>query len=142
MPLIAPYPAKRDLHSYQTAFESPPREREVEEDGRDRKKAKITFALDEVRIISGSLSKEEVTATVLRHLSDIEVCCRKAELHGTLVISVEIGADGRLRTVQVRSPVLEDKNLEKCLAEAAKRWRFATPSDGKNTLATVTFSGH
>ena len=142
MALAAPSPAKGDVHSYQTTVETAPRERKAEGEDKDRGKAKIAFSLDEVRIVSGSLPREEVAVTIRKYLSNIDACWGKTKRLDKLVISLEIGADGRVRTVQVQSPVLKDKNLEKCLVEAAKTWRFATPPDGKNTIATITVSRH
>lgn len=142
MAFAAPTPAKGDAHAYQTTLETAPRERKADGDNKDRGKAKIAFSLDEVRIVSGSLSKEGVAATIRKYLSDIDACCEKAKRPGKLVITLEIGTDGLVRTVQVQSPVLKDKKLENCLMETAKTWRFATPSDGKNTLATIIVSRH
>jgi Ca-activated chloride channel homolog len=139
MPLVAPSPAKGDARYYQSAQEAIPKERKNEVTSKD--KAKTTFTLDEVAIVSGPLSKEDIAAVLRKHLSEMEVCYGKARLNGRLAISLRIGADGLVRKIQVTPPALKDKTLQKCLMEAAKKWRFATSPDGKNTVATIIVSG-
>jgi Ca-activated chloride channel family protein len=142
MALAAPNPAEGELHHYESTPTKAVREREI--DSKDKGKEKILFGVDDVTIVSGPLSKTEVASALQKHLPEIQVCYGKAKLQEKLVINLEIGPDGKVRTIKIQSPALKEKDLQKCLTEAAKKWRFARSSDAKATVVTVTFlhQGH
>lgn len=114
--------------------------KEGEMKSNDRRKVRMIFRIDEVAITSGSLGKDHLESILQAHLPEIEACCRKAKLQGKIVINLEIEQDGRIRTARIQSPTLRDEGVQKCLLEAAKKWRFAQSSDGKSTLVTVVCS--
>lgn len=138
--LAAPNPAREGAGHRKSMSEIETRERKI--DGKDKREKRIVFGVKEVGIVSGALSKTELTSALQRHLSGMQACCWKATLRKKLVIKIEIGPDGKIRTVEVQSPTLKDKRLRKCLTSAAKNWRFAKSPDAKVTVAIVAFSGH
>jgi hypothetical protein len=103
----------------------------------------------------------EIRAAVLRHASDVRTCYeseglkRNPRLEGTVEVEVTILPTGVVEHVVANSPQFKGvgaKEVAKCLATAAKNWRFdrgpylvetvILPFNLKPTLSTVPASGH
>lgn len=137
MALSAPYPtAPRYAHESMSLRE----QRGTKPTTADQVKA--GFAVDEVLVSSGPLSRGDIDSVIRTHLPQIEACYAKAKLRGKLVIYLEIGPDGLVRLVRVQTPAVKDKGFQHCLAGSARNWRFPQSSDGRVTVASVTVSRH
>ena len=103
----------------------------------------------------------EIRASVLRHASDVRTCYeteglkRNPRLEGTLEVEVTILPTGVVEHAETKIPAFKGvgaKEVAKCLATAAKNWRFdrgpylvetvILPFNLRPTLSTVPATGH
>ncbi len=89
--------------------------------------------------VNGPISDEQVGAVVLPGLDSLDACyekhiARRPGLSGTLLIDLTVTGNGRVDSSTPSGSTIGDPQLENCLAEASKKWRF--PSfDGTATIA-------
>jgi Ca-activated chloride channel family protein len=108
---------------------------------------------EEEKIILATVSIEKIEArgideksvrTVMESkLSGIETCYNRAVnikpgISGKIELKIEIDESGKVIKVTVVSSKLNDKDLEKCITEKIKKWRFNT--GGTKATAKVTLS--
>jgi hypothetical protein len=91
--------------------------------------------------VEGGLSAMQVRDAVMAHLPDLRRCrleglARDPGLAGIVNLTLEVGADGKVRKASAPSAAISDLELKRCLAGAASDWAFPA-SDGGPTTAIV-----
>lgn len=86
--------------------------------------------------VNGALSKESAERMWEEYRKSLEICLRgKATADppqtGTAALKVSVDGHGSVTQVEWSSKEFGDEGLQRCIAEAVKRWRFPAPSDGK-----------
>ena len=89
--------------------------------------------------VSEGLSKEIVLTIAQKHIGEIERCSLGSEPRGDLVLELTITPGGNIKTVKIVSGSLKNRNTERCITEAVKRWQFPATQGGKEVTATVSF---
>jgi TonB family protein len=90
--------------------------------------ARLTLGDPDVR---GSLNARVVARVVNRHRSELVACAeRERGVRGRAVLSFVIGPSGAVQSSTVGQSTLRSAPLERCLAHAARRWTFPSPSGG------------
>jgi Ca-activated chloride channel homolog len=75
------------------------------------------------------------------HSADVEMCYsmglqRNPQLGGKVVIELDVGDGGHVKTARVVQTTVNDGEVETCIAELAARWDFPDQRPG---LLTVPF---
>jgi TonB family protein len=89
----------------------------------------------------GNLGRDEVQKVVRRHRKEIMYCYerglkRDSTLSGKVAVKLIVGPDGTVRAAAVAQSTVHDDQLEACMLERIRRWRFPARKD--NGLAAVT----
>jgi hypothetical protein len=95
--------------------------------------------------IPGTIDREAIRRVIRQNLPTIRACYerqlnRKPDLFGKIVITWEIGEQGRVVTASVKSNELggaEGKAVGECLVERLKTWRFPEPP--KNMQPEISY---
>ncbi len=95
-------------------------------------------------MITGSLDKSAVKRTIRRNLRSVRAVYEKMlksnpKLSGKVVVRIEIGPDGRIKSAKVTSSTVGDEEFEKALLKVIKRWRFPKPPGGGNLVVNYPF---
>lgn len=85
--------------------------------------------------VRGSLSKEAIRRTIQRHLNEVRFCYENAlrtqpELAGRVQVAFVITTAGEVQQANVVESGLHNSGVERCIAEAVKRWTFPAPDGG------------
>lgn len=92
--------------------------------------------------ITGSIDKEGIRRVVREHYRILRACYekelnRQPDLFGKIVLTWEIGEQGRVISAHVKSNEIGNDRLASCVVESLKTWRFPTPP--ANQIAEVSF---
>lgn len=106
------------------------------QEGEDTPDAEVT--------VKGKLDKAEIRSTVRANIKDVRTCYTKGltkdpELKGKVEINFVISHSGKVPTSVVQSSTLADAEVGKCIARAAKKWKFPAPDGGGNVVVTYPF---
>jgi tetratricopeptide (TPR) repeat protein len=109
--------------------------------GRGRRVPRVRQAKAEVK---GALDKDIVRRIVRAHVNEVRHCynqglARNPNLKGRVYTQFVIGATGKVRSSVTGQSTVEDKNVGRCIAKAAKRWKFPKPKGGGNVIVTMPF---
>ncbi|MES2857039.1 MAG: AgmX/PglI C-terminal domain-containing protein, partial [Bdellovibrionota bacterium] len=82
--------------------------------------------------ISGTYDREAIRRVIMANLRVIRTCYerqlnRNPELMGKLVLSWEIGEQGRVLSTKVKSNELGNAAVAQCIMDRLKTWRFPDP---------------
>ena len=95
--------------------------------------------------ISGQLDKRIVRKVIRQH-QELNACyankLRKENINNLIVVTWLIDPSGTVTQATIINSTMENKNLENCITDAIKQWRFPAPKDGKpvNVQYTIEFS--
>lgn len=95
-------------------------------------------AASEVR---GSLDKEEIRRVVRAHLGEVKRCYeqglqRRPDLEGRVVLKFTVGKTGTVVAAKIEETTLNERQVEQCITDAAKKWTFPKPTgDGIVTIS-------
>ncbi len=94
--------------------------------------------------VKGSLDKDIIRRIVRAHINEVRSCYSKAlskdpTLEGKVVVDFTIGSDGEVTASSISSTTLSDKDVGTCIAGAAKRWKFPSPTGGGIVIVTYPF---
>ena len=83
----------------------------------------------------GSLDKEIIRRVVRSHLNEVRYCYQhelqsKPELYGRIVVGFTIMPTGQVLTAKIEQTTLKNANVESCVAQATRRWKFPRPENG------------
>jgi Ca-activated chloride channel family protein len=95
--------------------------------------------------VSGGLSREAVVETVRRHLPEMEKCYeialqRDSSLKGGMILKFVLDAEGTVQKVQIISSEMASTDLEACLKERLKTWKFPSLTEGSTAEVTYPFT--
>jgi Ca-activated chloride channel family protein len=111
--------------------------------GRGRRVPKVRYANARV---SGSLSSHIIRRIVRAHKSEIRGCYNRAliadpDAAGRVVLEFVISPRGRVSSAKIgeTSDGVSDPELGRCIAAAAKRWRFPAPRSAGTAIVSYPF---
>jgi hypothetical protein len=92
--------------------------------------------------IRGTIDREAIRRVIRANLSSIRACYEKElnrhpDLMGKIVLTWEIGEQGRVISASTKSNELGNKDVADCITEKLKTWRFPEPP--ANTTAEVSY---
>jgi len=95
--------------------------------------------------VVGPLDKAIIRRIVRSHINEVRHCYNKGltkdpKLEGTVTVSFTIGASGSVTESKVKSTTLGDVAVGKCIATAAKRWKYPKPKGGGVVVVTYPFA--
>ena len=87
-------------------------------------------------IVSGGLSREDVTRAIKNALSALDRCVVMSgiERRHDIVLVVEIDAQGKVLSVTEKGPMSLSEEIRRCIEEVFKKMRFATAEKGTLTV--------
>lgn len=88
-------------------------------------------------LVPDKISKQEVGKIIQDHLSELKACFKKTEANGKVKIEIVISIDGSVKTANIVSGKIKDKEIKKCILNAIKSWKFTGLNLKKET--TITF---
>lgn len=82
-----------------------------------------------------ALTPDAIKDVVHEHRAEARACydpvaARKPGLAGKVVVRFVIGLDGKVSSASVASTTLNEPQVETCLVNAARGWRFLRPKHG------------
>jgi len=85
--------------------------------------------------VTGSLSKEIIRRVIRRNINAVRYCYEKEliknpALSGKLIVNFIIAADGRVQQARIDSSTIGNKQVEKCIIYAVRRFKFPKPQGG------------
>lgn len=94
--------------------------------------------------VKGSLDKDIIRRIVRAHINEVRNCYDKGlakddELAGKVTVDFTIAATGKVSVAGVDSTTLSDEDVGKCIAKAAKRWKFPKPAGGGVVVVKYPF---
>lgn len=97
----------------------------------DRKGVKIVTGGAE-EVFSGSIDRDAIRRVIVQNLRVIRSCYerelnRHPDLFGKLILSWEIGEQGRVLSTKVRKNELGNNQVAECIMSRLKTWRFPEP---------------
>ncbi|MBL8933331.1 MAG: energy transducer TonB [Archangium sp.] len=98
-------------------------------------------------VIGNGLDKDVVMSVIRRHQSEIKFCYEKelqqnAKLAGKIAITWTIDASGAISDAQVAESGVDNTNVEACMLERIRRWRFPEPKGGGVVVITFPWVFH
>ncbi len=101
--------------------------------------------VNEEMTLSGGLSREAVVETVRQHLPEVEKCYeialqRDPSLKGGMILKFVLDAKGTVQKVQIISSEMASTDLEACLKERLKAWKFPSLTEGNTAEVTYPFT--
>jgi hypothetical protein len=100
--------------------------------------------VEEEAMIEGGLDRDEIAAVIQRHLGEIRFCYEqglqtKSELKGRVAVKFVIGSSGFVNTASVNNSTLRAMDVEGCIVNRLKTWKFPQPRGGVNVKVTYPF---
>jgi TonB family protein len=83
----------------------------------------------------GGLDKDTIFKVVRRHQSEIKFCYERAlasdqKLAGKVTVAWTIDPTGAVSEANLAESTLDNANVEACVLERIRRWRFPEPMGG------------
>jgi TonB family protein len=77
----------------------------------------------------GSMEKEMIRTVIRSHLDEVRVCYEQKlatnpALHGRVMVQFTVGHEGTVVAAFVQSSTLDDADVDACIVEATRRWRY------------------
>ncbi|MBL8918721.1 MAG: TonB family protein [Myxococcaceae bacterium] len=99
------------------------------------------------QVIGNGLEKDVVMAVIRRHQSEIKFCYEKelqqnAKLAGKIAVTWTIDATGSIADAQVAESGVDSPNVEACMLERIRRWKFPEPKGGGVVVITFPWVFH
>jgi TonB family protein len=94
------------------------------------------------QILGEGLPRDVIMAVIRRHQSEIKFCYERelqqnAKLAGKIAVSFTIDGSGSISEAQVAESGVDNANVESCMLERIRRWKFPEPHGGG--VVVVTF---
>ena len=92
----------------------------------------------------GSLDKEVIRQVIRGHIHEVKDCYERGmvtnpELSGRVSIQFTVSGTGQVIASVVQSSDLKSPDVEQCIAQAVRRWRFPKPEGGGIVIVTYPF---
>ena len=96
-------------------------------------------------VVTEQTAQEDVDAMVARQRNQANSCYQISlmddpGLFGSLRAEIEIGTDGRVESVEFSANSINDRDLEDCLEDEIRKWRFDASAEPFTGSYTFTFS--
>ena len=93
---------------------------------------------------NGSLHKVIVQKVAKMHQKEIQACyekelIKKTGISGQLIVNWVITPRGTVEQIKIKESTLHNKNVEKCIVDAIKSWKFPTSKHGDNVSVEFPF---
>jgi len=93
---------------------------------------------------TSSLSKEEIQTVVRKHRDELRACyeqevAKVKGLRGKIDVNWVIAADGSVFSAGINESTIKNENVENCVLNAIKDWRFPAPKRGMVRVSTYPF---
>ncbi|MGE3974577.1 MAG: AgmX/PglI C-terminal domain-containing protein [Bdellovibrionales bacterium] len=100
--------------------------------------------VEEEAVVEGGLDRDEIAAVIQRHLGEIRFCYEqglqsRSELKGRVAVKFVIGSTGFVNTAGVNNTTLKAADVEGCIVNKLKTWKFPEPRGGVNVKVTYPF---
>lgn len=100
--------------------------------------------LAEEASIEGGLSRDQIDAVIQRHLGEVIYCYEKGlqvkpGLSGRVGVRFTINGGGRVSTASVGSTSLNSAQVEGCILNRLRNWKFPKPVGGVNVKVQYPF---
>lgn len=100
--------------------------------------------INEEMTVSRGLPREAVVETVRQHLPEMAKCYeialqRDPSLRGGMILKFVLDAKGTVQKVQIISSEMASTDLEACLKERLKTWKFPSLTEGNRAEVTYPF---
>lgn len=94
--------------------------------------------------IDGALDPYIVRRIVRAHINEVRYCYdqglqRNPKLKGRVTVRFTVSPNGKVTESSLETSTLDDAPVGNCVAKAVKRWRFPTPTDGKDSVVVYPF---
>jgi len=95
-------------------------------------------------VIMGSLDKEIIRRVIKENLSQIRYCyerelAKSPGLYGKVQVKFIIAATGLVSNSQIDESTMKNANVEQCIAQKVRGWRFPKPKGGGIVIVTYPF---
>ena len=93
---------------------------------------------------NGSLHKVIVQKVAKMHQKEIQACyekelIKKTGISGQLIVNWVITPRGTVEQIKIKESTLNNKNVEKCIVDVLKSWKYPTPKDGGSVSVEFPF---
>jgi outer membrane biosynthesis protein TonB len=100
--------------------------------------------VEEEASVEGGLDRDEIAAVIQRHLGQIRFCYEqglniKSNLNGRVAIRFFINAGGHVNTANIANTSLHSSDVESCIVDRLKSWKFPEPRGGVIVKVTYPF---
>ncbi|MDZ4677976.1 MAG: AgmX/PglI C-terminal domain-containing protein [Oligoflexia bacterium] len=94
--------------------------------------------------IEGGLTMEQIAAVINRHLGEVRYCYERGiqsnpDVSGRLAIRFFIAGTGIVKSANTTSSSLRDVEIENCIVERLKTWKFPEPKGGATVKVDFPF---
>ncbi|MDP3235116.1 MAG: AgmX/PglI C-terminal domain-containing protein [Myxococcales bacterium] len=98
-------------------------------------------------VVGDGLPRDVVMAVIRRHQSEIKHCYERelqqnAKLAGKIAVSWTIDATGSIADAVVAESGIDNANVEACMLERIRRWKFPEPKGGGVVVITFPWVFH
>jgi hypothetical protein len=95
-------------------------------------------------ILDGGISRYAINATIAKYLNQVRRCYEDelkniSDLQGTVEMSFQINALGKLNYSQISQTTLNNKTVETCISNRMMNWQFPKPKGGVNVDVKYPF---
>jgi TonB family protein len=107
--------------------------------------SEFSYPLREDAVVEGGLDREAVDLVVLKNIGQIIYCYelglqQKSGLRGRVLIDFTINGKGRVSNCSVSSSSLRSAQVETCMMNKIKTWKFPQPAGGVNVDVNYPFA--
>jgi TonB family protein len=99
-----------------------------------KREVRVDTPTPEVKLV-GTIDKEIVRRVIRHHLNEVKFCydkelMRRQDIAGRVVARFLIDTNGRVAASAIESSTLAAPAVDRCIAEAVRRWEFPKPPGG------------
>ena len=81
---------------------------------------------------------------IKRKMGAVQACYerqlkRNPNLSGRVVLLFVVGADGRVLQAEIAENTMGDREIERCILEQVRRWRFPEPGGSEEAEVSIPF---
>ena len=86
--------------------------------------------------VTGAIDKRIIKKIVRQHSGEIRACYEKEliknhSLTGRITVEWEISKEGNVALIVIKESTMKNENIEQCISNSIKLWRFPAPKDGE-----------